>query len=141
MSTQLLGTGVDGTTPCALLSLADGSRLLLNASEGLQRLASEHRLRLHRGLDAVLLTSVSPLAAAGLPGLLLTLAQKGAAAVHICGPPGTASLVRSLRPFANTASLQLHVVELTGGECVAWRGRVRIVALPVAGRGAAHGGG
>ena len=90
MSTQLLGTGVDGTTPCALLSLADGSRLLLNASEGLQRLASEHRLRLHRGLDAVLLTSVSPLAAAGLPGLLLTLAQKGAAAVHICGPPGTA---------------------------------------------------
>ena len=94
MSTQLLGTGVDGTTPCALLSLADGSPLLLNASEGLQRLASEHQLRLHRALDAVLLTSVSPLAAAGLPGLLLTLAQKGAAAVHICGPPGTASLVR-----------------------------------------------
>ena len=64
MSTQLLGTGVDGTTPCALLSLADGSRLLLNASEGLQRLASEHRLRLHRGLDAVLLHELNLL---GLP--------------------------------------------------------------------------
>ena len=70
----VLGTGVDGTTPCVLLE--DGPhRLLLNATEGLQRLAGEHRLKLHRGLDAVLLSSLEPTAVAGLPGLLLTLAQ------------------------------------------------------------------
>ena len=86
----VLGTGVDGTTPCVLLE--DGPhRLLLNATEGLQRLAGEHRLKLHRGLDAVMLSSLEPMAVAGLPGLLLTLAQAGppssTSAAHPAPPP------------------------------------------------------
>ena len=103
----VLGTGVDGTTPCVLLE--DGPhRLLLNATEGLQRLAGEHRLKLHRGLDAVLLSSLEPTAVAGLPGLLLTLAQAGVARLHVCGPPGTAAYLSTLRPFARTGTMAVQ---------------------------------
>ena len=127
----VLGTGVDGTTPCVLLE--DGPhRLLLNATEGLQRLAGEHRLKLHRGLDAVLLSSLEPTAVAGLPGLLLTLAQAGVARLHVCGPPGTATYLSTLRPFARTGTMAVQATELDGSACVLWRARLRVLVLPVA---------
>ena len=127
----VLGTGVDGTTPCVLLE--DGPhRLLLNATEGLQRLAGEHRLKLHRGLDAVLLSSLEPMAVAGLPGLLLTLAQAGVARLHVCGPPGTAAYLSTLRPFARTGTMAVQATELDGSACVLWRARLRVLVLPVA---------
>jgi len=36
MQVTCIGTGDDGTTPCALVEASSGRRLLLNASEGLQ---------------------------------------------------------------------------------------------------------
>ena len=105
LDATLLGTGDDGTTPCALLQVA-ARRLLLNASEGLQRLASEHHLKLHRGLDALLLTSLAPAAVAGLPGLLLTLAQRGVGSLQVCGPPGVGALLwppGSVKPISKSA--------------------------------------
>ena len=99
MQITCVGTGDDGTTPCALVEASSGRRLLLNASEGLQachsptvnlpltprptappdsqRLSAERRLKLHRDLDAVLLSSLDAAAVAGLPGLLLSLAHAG----------------------------------------------------------------
>ena len=84
---RVLGSGHDGTSPCALLEL-DARAVLLNATEGLQRLESEHHLKLHRRLDAVVLSSLRPWATAGLPGLLITLAKRGRPRLDIFGPPG-----------------------------------------------------
>jgi hypothetical protein len=131
----LLGTGDDGTTPCVLLE--DGKRrLLINASEGLQRLSFEHALRLHRDLDAVLLSSLAPTAVAGLPGLLLLMGDAGVASVHVLGPIGTASLVRSFSAFVQPRT-HILVSELTGDEVISWRGHTDIFGLPLE-RGAAH---
>ena len=131
----VLGSGVDGTTPCLLLEYG-GWRLLLNATEGLQRLAGEHRLKLHRGLDAVVLCSLEPIAVAGLPGLLLTLAQSGVARLRVCGPPGTAAFLQTLRPFTRIGEgagrLQLETSELDGNACLVWRERLRLIVLPMA---------
>lgn len=131
----LLGTGDDGTTPCVLLE--DGKRrLLINASEGLQRLSFEHALRLHRDLDGVLLSSLAPTAVAGLPGLLLLMGDAGVASVHVFGPIGTASLVRSFSAFVQPRT-HILVSELTGDEVISWRGHTDIFGLPLE-RGAAH---
>lgn len=117
----IVGTGDDGTTPCALLHGRGGRRLLVNASEGLQRLSAEHKLKLHRGLDAVLLTSLSPWAVAGLPGLLLTLAHSGTERIAVLGPPGVDCYIRSLRFFARLERLAIQTVELDGGATLTWR--------------------
>ena len=135
MRATLIGTGDDGTTPCVLLE--DGKRrLLINASEGLQRLSFEHALRLHRDLDAVLLSSLAPTAVAGLPGLLLLMGDAGVASVHVLGPIGTASLVRSFSAFVQPRT-HILVSELTGDEVISWRGHTDIFGLPLE-RGAAH---
>ena len=63
MSALVLGSGDDGTTPSLLLQHRD-HRLLINASEALQRLSCEHHLKLHRGLDGILLSSLEPTAVA-----------------------------------------------------------------------------
>jgi hypothetical protein len=120
MRVLVVGTGDDGTTPCALLHGRDGRRLLINASEGLQRLSAEHRLKLHRGLDAVLLTSLSPSAVAGLPGLLLSLAHSGTERIAVLGPPGVDGYIRSLRFFARFEPLAIQTVELDGGATLTW---------------------
>ena len=138
MQACVLGSGVDGTTPCLLVEHG-GWRLLLNATEGLQRLAGEHRLKLHRGLDAVVLCSLEPIAVAGLPGVLLTLAQAGVARLRVYGPPGTAAFLQTLRPFTRIGEgagrLQLETSELEGDACLVWRERLRLIVLPMA---AAH---
>ena len=72
------------------------------------------------------------MAVAGLPGLLLTLAQAGVARLHVCGPPGTAAYLNTLRPFARTGTMAVQATELDGSACVLWRARLRVLVLPVA---------
>ena len=131
MSALVLGTsGDDGTSPCVLLESA-GRRLLFNATEGLQRLSCEHQVKLHHGLDAILLGSLSPSATAGLPGLLLLLGDAGICSVHILGPIGTAALVTAFTPFVN-ARCRAIVSEVTGDEVCCWRGLQDIFTIPLA---------
>lgn len=134
MNVTLLGTGDDGTSPCVLIE-AGGRRLLLNATEGLQRLSFDRGLRIHRDLDAVLLSSLDPAATAGLAGLLLTMADAGVACLRVFGPPGTAQLLRSLLPFIRREP-QLLPFELSADEALEWIGGLRIFVLPVAASGA-----
>ena len=138
--TTLIGTGADGTSPCAMLTLiANGRRVLLNATEGLQRLSMEHGLRLHRDLDAVVLSSLRPDAVAGLPGLLLLMGDSGIPNLHVIGPPGTANFVRSLSRFVQPRTLVL-ASETAGDEAISWHGLVDIFALPVNGTAASATG-
>jgi len=132
MDVTILGSGDDGTTPCALLELGE-RRLLLNASEGLQRLASEHQLKLTRGLDAVLLCSLEPVAIAGLAGLLITLAKAGVGTLTVAGPPGVATLLSSLNIFARSDPMRVTALELEGRSYLYWHAGATVFALPVAG--------
>ncbi len=61
-SALLLGAAADGVGPAALLTLGR-TQLLVNAPEGLSRLALEHRARPGARLGALLLTSLRPEAA------------------------------------------------------------------------------
>ena len=126
----LLGTGDDGTSPCVLLE-SGGRRLLINATEGLQRLSFDRALRIHRDLDAILLSSIEPTSTAGLPGLFLLMADAGVACVRVFGPTGTAQLLRSFLPFIKK-DLKLLPFELTADEALEWAGGLRVFALPVA---------
>ena len=62
-SALLLCAAGDGVGPAALLSLPRRAQLLVNAPEGVSRLALEHRVRPTGRLAAVLLTSLRPDAA------------------------------------------------------------------------------
>ena len=62
-SALLLCAAGDGVGPAALRSLPRRAQLLVNAPEGVSRLALEHRVRPTGRLAALLLTSLSPDAA------------------------------------------------------------------------------
>jgi hypothetical protein len=59
----LLCAAGDGVGPAALLSLPTRAQLLVNAPEGVSRLALEHRVRPTGRLTTLLLTSLRPDAA------------------------------------------------------------------------------
>jgi hypothetical protein len=59
----LLCAAGDGVGPAALLSLPSRAQLLVNAPEGVSRLALEHRVRPTGRLATLLLTSLRPDAA------------------------------------------------------------------------------
>ena len=63
----LLCAAGDGVGPAALLSLPRRAQVLVNAPEGVSRLALEHRVRPTGRLAALLLTSLSPDAAVRCP--------------------------------------------------------------------------
>lgn len=62
-SALLLCAAGDGVGPAALVSLPRRAQLLVNAPEGVARLALEHRVRPTGRLAALLLTSLRPDAA------------------------------------------------------------------------------
>ena len=55
--------------------------------------------------------------------LVRSLAQAGVARLHVCGPPGTAAYLGTLRPFARTGAMAVQATELDGSACVLWRAR------------------
>ncbi|CDJ44370.1 ELAC2, putative, partial [Eimeria tenella] len=107
ITAQLLGSHRLSVAP-SLHIFYEGSRLLINAGENVQRYHLEKKLHIHRISD-VFLTSLSPAAAAGLIGLLLSLEGTGSAAVTLWGPHGLRPLLQlAMRTFAGLNHLEIN---------------------------------
>ncbi|KAL2332351.1 hypothetical protein Fmac_019932 [Flemingia macrophylla] len=104
---QILGTGMDtqDTSPSVLLFF-DNQRFIFNAGEGLQRFCTEHKIKLSK-IDHIFLSRVCSETAAGLPGLLLTLAGMGeeGMSVNVWGPSDLKYLVDAMRSFIPNAAM------------------------------------
>ena len=96
--------------------------MLFNVSEGLQRLATQHRLKIAPSkMSAVFLTRLDWECFGGLPGLILTMgdtarlvsSEDGAAGVlRIVGPRHAKHAVAAMRPFLHRRDFAVEVEEL-----------------------------
>lgn len=120
---QLLGLGVDtqDTTPCVLLFF-DNERYLFNCGEGFQRFCIEHKVKSAK-INDIFFTRATTEAAGGLPGLLLTLADKVATPIPgfektmgVYGPRGMRAFADCLRTFVNVKDIRLKVREVALGD-------------------------
>lgn len=137
---QVLGLGCDtlDTLPSVLLFF-DKQRFIFNIGEGFQKFSLEHRIKTAK-IDGIFLTRTTTEAAGGLPGLLLTLADKlhgdydkpdfhrasygggggepstssaaaeGSLSVH--GPKGMKAFTNCLRTYVNIRDIKLSVSEI-----------------------------
>ena len=71
---QVLGAGSRESASHSLYYFLEQHRMLFNVSEGLQRLATQHRLKIAPNkMNAVFLTRLDWECFGGLPGLILTM--------------------------------------------------------------------
>eukprot|EP00943_MAST-04B_sp_MAST-4B-sp1_P006314 g6314.t1 len=105
---QVIASGKYGTGPTVLISVNKRQALggeikrvkgyLFNASEGLQRIFKEKRMKL-KHIEQLLLTSLCTDRHLGLTGLTLGLGGIGSECLTVHGPTGTCEYVNSCRPF------------------------------------------
>ena len=106
---QVLGSATGDSGPTILLWL-DKKRYLFNCSEGTQRFCSEHRVRPSK-LDTFFFTRLSWENVGGLAGILFAVANLGAEAINIYGPPNTVNLIESMRYFISRRKLFMTTKE------------------------------
>ena len=132
---QVLGLGCDthDTLPSVLLFF-DNERYLFNIGEGFQKFSLEHRIKIAK-IDGIFLTRTTTEAAGGLPGTLLTVADKlhgdydkadayagpiGDAgsdkkSLSVYGPRGMNAFTNCLRTYVNIRDIKLGVKEIGDG--------------------------
>lgn len=120
-----LTCGSNGTGLSAMVSLEKAigfsdeklllSRCLLNVGDSTQRFCGENRIKLNR-VSCIILTSLAPHNASGLPGILLCSSDLGLGKITICGPPGLKMLLDLMAPFTNRKYPELVVIEV-GDTC------------------------
>lgn len=76
----------------------ENHRYLIEAGEGAQRLAVEHKVRIGK-VGGVFLTSYRPCSVGGLPGMLLTLDDAGINTVNIYGPAKAQQYLQATKYF------------------------------------------
>ena len=134
---QVLGLGCDtGDTLPSVLLFFDNERYLFNIGEGFQKFTLENKIKSAK-LDGIFLTRTTTEAAGGLPGMLLTLADKvfsgnrelssykkgggnfGADFSHtresflsVYGPKGMNAFTNCLRTYVNVRDIKLKVKEI-----------------------------
>ncbi|QDZ24929.1 metallohydrolase/oxidoreductase [Chloropicon primus] len=141
---QVLGLGCDtlDTLPSVLLFF-DNERYLFNIGEGFQKFSLENRIKAAR-IDGIFLTRTTTEAAGGLPGTLLTLADKihgdhdkrsgadagpgsnkkpaaggtadGRSFLSVFGPKGMKDFTNCLRTYINIRDIRLGVKEIGEGD-------------------------
>ena len=133
---QVLGLGCDtlDTIPSVLLFF-DKERYLFNIGEGFQKFSLEHKIKMAK-IDAIFLTRTTTEAAGGLPGTLLTMADKlhgdhdvaggtqqrsfgegkpRETALGLYGPKGMRDFTNCLRTYVNIKDVKLEVSEIGEG--------------------------
>lgn len=120
---QVLGAGSRECASHSLYYFLEQHRIIFNVSEGLQRLATQHRLKIAPNkMSAVFLTRLDWECFGGLPGLILTMGdtarlvnldENGAAGVlRIIGPRHAKHAVAAMRPFLHRRDFAVEVEEL-----------------------------
>ncbi|EFJ22319.1 hypothetical protein SELMODRAFT_416540 [Selaginella moellendorffii] len=116
MEVTILNASGDGVGPSLLLSHGGGAgQYLVNVPEGFSRLVLEHRIRPCAKLSCLVLTSIRPVAAGGIGGLILRLAQDGHEKLEVTGPRGSAAFVHALRHIFRWRHPKVFVSEWTEG--------------------------
>ena len=119
---QVLGAGSRECASHSLYFFLDQHRMLFNVSEGLQRLATQHRLKIAPNkMSAVFLTRLDWECFGGLPGLILTMGDtarlsEGSSVLRIVGPKHTKHAVAAMRPFLHRRDFCVEVEELCTSE-------------------------
>ncbi|GAB4817494.1 hypothetical protein N2152v2_004540 [Parachlorella kessleri] len=116
MEAYLVTAPGDGVSPSLLLTL--GQRLkgqyVFNVPEGFARLVLEHKVRPTANLRAAFATDLQSLA--GFGGLAMRLRNEGHGQVQVLGPPGTQTMVTSLRHFIHWKHPAVLVSDLSEWE-------------------------
>jgi ribonuclease Z len=111
MFVQVLSCQTEVDCAASFLLFADtGARCLVHCGAGTQRFAVEHGIRLAR-LSHVLLASSHWPEVAGLPGLLLTVADAGLARLRIAAPRGLARTLVAARTFLHRPQCTLLLAQ------------------------------
>jgi ribonuclease Z len=118
---QVLGAGSRECASHSLYYFLEQHRILFNVSEGLQRLATQHRLKLSPNkMSAVFLTRLDWECFGGLPGLILTMgdtaklvnSEESGGNLRIVGPRHAKHAVAAMRPFLHRRDFAVEVEEL-----------------------------
>ncbi|CAM9450499.1 unnamed protein product, partial [Chrysoparadoxa australica] len=119
---QVLSTGTAYSSPSVMIATSH-KRYLFNAGEGTQRLCMEHKLRLAK-MGNLFITHLGTEAIAGVPGMILTVADIGRTEVSclvllsltlppqmtLHGPSGLQHFFQATRHFMNRPGLMLKFV-------------------------------
>lgn len=116
---QILGAGSRECASHSLYYFLEQNRILFNVSEGLQRLATQFRLKISPSkLNAVFLTRLDWECFGGLPGLILTMGDTArldsekSSRVRIVGPRHLKHAIAAMRPFLHRRDFAVEVEEL-----------------------------
>jgi ribonuclease Z len=133
---QFFGAGSREIGSHSLYMFLDQHRMLVNASEGTQRISTQHRLKLAPNrLSTILLTRLDWECIGGLPGLILTMADSSEAlknhpdasrlrtakapVLRIVGPRHLKHAIAAMRPFLHRHNFVVEVEEVeAAGESV-----------------------
>lgn len=132
----LLGCGGGMPTPnrflTSMLLLYKGRKLLIDCGEGTQVSIKISRLGF-KTIDIILFTHFHADHIAGLPGLLLTVANSGRTEpMTIIGPPGLFKVISGLKVIVPELPYDINLIELKEGRCYSTKiGDFNISALPV----------
>ncbi|XP_044497252.1 tRNAse Z TRZ4, mitochondrial-like isoform X2 [Mangifera indica] len=97
------------TSPSVLLFFHKQESYIFNAGEGLQRLCTEHNIKLSK-IDYIFLSRVCSETAAGLPGLLFTLADiERPLSVNVWGPSNLKYLIDAMKSFVPPTIVDMHI--------------------------------
>ena len=131
ISFAVLGSGSLECGSHSLYYFLDQHRMLINVSEGVQRLACQYRLKIApTKLSAIFLTRLDWECFGGLPGLILTMGDtarlindsSSAKPLKIIGPKGLAHAIAAMRPFLHRRDFAVDVTELCVEEDIShWR--------------------
>lgn len=136
IETILLGCG--GTMPqkdrhlTALLLKYNNKSILIDAGEGTQMAIDENNEDLEK-IDTILFTHLHADHIAGLPGLLLTIGNRGRRdKLHIYGPKDIDTAVRGLRVIAPNLKYEIEVHKIEDEEFTfTWNNDIEVTAFKV----------
>jgi ribonuclease Z len=117
---KVLGTETGDSSPSLVLHIETTlgtQRILINCGEGLQRLATQHKIKLVR-FNNILLTRLKWEHIGGLPGAMLTLGDAGMTNIHVHGPLNTGSFLEAMRYFFKRHDMHLEATEFVSEDAV-----------------------
>ena len=105
MKVQILRVETDEGSPSVLIS-TEKERYMFNIGEGMQRMCTEHKVRMGK-LNNIFLTQLTAETLGGLPGMILTTSDSGKSKLTVHGPDGIQQYLHATRHFLQRPNFQL----------------------------------